>query len=268
MKFAILVAMFAASITVGCTRVDQGEFGIVKHFGGSVDDAPAGAGYNMTLFSSIETIDATEIRVPMKDLTPKDKDGVLFTLDMTVTYKINPEKAVGFYKQTHEVDKIVENNIANNVLGYRVLEDVVANSSTKAFNDFTVAEIGPRRSDIEQKMKEIIQAKIDARYADAFQIVNVNINRTKLGDSVEQVLQSQAIAKSQRTLLDLQQQLAEKETDLLNKKFEGMKRISNTYGIPVERVMNYKVQEQYNGVLSEIAKNHQGTTLVNVNQKE
>lgn len=259
----LIVALMALS---GCiTRVHQGEFGLIQHFSGSVDDSPAGPGFNMTFLDSITNIDATEVRVPMVGLTPKDKDGVLFTVDLTTTYRINPEKAIGFYKQTHELDQIKENDTNITVLGYKVMEDVVANAITKAFNEFTVSEIGPKRTEIESNLKQLLQAKIDSRYADAFIIVNVNINRTKLGDSVEAVLQSQAIAKSQRILIELQQQLAEKETSLIQKKIEGLKEVSAKTGVPVEKLMQFKLHEQYNNVLSELAKNHSGSTQVQVN---
>jgi hypothetical protein len=263
-KFLVLAAL----LMVGCTRVNQGELGIVQHFGGSVDDTAAGAGFNMTVFDSIIKVDSTEVRVPMHDLTPKDKDGVLFTVDLTATYRLNPEKAVAFYKQTHEVDRITENNEVETVLGFKVMQDVVANATTKAFNEFAVSEIGVKKTEIESRLKELLQQKIDSRYADAFIITNVNINRTKLGDSVEAVLQSQAIAKSQRALLDLQQQLAEKETDLINKKIEGLKQISSRTGIPVEKLMGFKLREQYNNVLSELAKNHGANVQVQVNEKK
>lgn len=257
--------MIAALLSIGCTRVGQGEFGIVQHFGGSIDDAAAGPGFNMTVLDSIFTIDSTEVRVPMHDLTPKDKDGVLFTVDLTATYRINPEKAVAFYKQTHEIDKIKQNDVYNTVLGFRVMEDVVANATTKAFNEFAVNEIGVKKTEIEGRLKELLQQKIDSRYADAFIIVNVNINRTKLGDSVEAVLQSQAIAKSQKALLDLQQQLAEKETDLIHKKIEGLRQVSTKTGVPIEKLMQFKLREQYNNVLSELAKGHGSGIQVQVN---
>jgi hypothetical protein len=262
----ILLVLIPLLMLTGCfTRVQQGEFGIISHLGGSVADEPAPQGFNMTLLDSITTVDATEVRVPMKDLTPKDKDGVLFTVDLTVTYKVNPEKGIAFYKQTHEVDRVKENDSTNTVLGYRVMEDTVANSISKAFNDFAVSEIGPRRTEIEARLKEIVQQKIDGRYADAFIIVNVNINRTKLGDAVEAVLQSQAIAKSQRVLLELQEQLAGKESDLIQKKIEGLRIVSTKTGVPVEKLMQFKLREQYNNVLSELAKNHNGNTQVQVN---
>jgi hypothetical protein len=256
--FALMVL-----VTVGCTRVGQGEFGIVQHFGGSIDDAAAGPGFNMTVLDSIIKVDGTEVRVPMKDLNPKDKDGVLFTIDLTVTYKVNPDKGIAFYKQTHEVDKVQQNEDLENTLGFKIMEDTVSNSVNKAFQAFAVSEIGARRSEIEEGMKKILQEKIDSRYADAFTVVNVNINRTKLGDAVEAVLQSQAIAKSQRVLLELQQQLADKQTDLIEKKMEGLKRVASKTGIATEKLIDFKLREQYNEVLSELAKNH-GDTQVQV----
>ena len=44
----------------------------------------------------------------------------------------------------------------------------------------------------------------------------------------------------------------------------GMKKIASTCGIPVEKVMDFKLHEQYNTVLSEMAKAHQGTPLISV----
>jgi hypothetical protein len=66
-KLILVSFLFLAA----CTRVNQGELGIVSHLGGSIDDYPAGSGFNMTVFDSIETVDATEVRVPVKGITPK-----------------------------------------------------------------------------------------------------------------------------------------------------------------------------------------------------
>jgi hypothetical protein len=257
-KIWFLMALVLAS---GCTRVKQGELGIVSHFSGTVSDEAAHPGFNMTIFDSIETVDATEVRVPMTGLTPKDKDGVLVTAAVTATYRINTEKAVAFFKQTHEVDQVKENESTITVLGYRVLEQETNNATQKAFSEFAVSEIVPRKMEMEKRLKELLQQKIDARYADAFIIVNVNINETRLGEAVELVLQSQAIAKSQKQLLELQKDLSEQETALLNKKFEGMKKVAGAAGIPVDKVMEYKLREQYNNVLSEMAKNHSNTQV-------
>src|ERR1700677_4538175 len=131
MKKLLFVGML---FLMGCTRIEQGQFGIIQHFGGAIDDQAAGPGFKLNVLDSIMKVDATEVRVPMHDLTPKDKDGVLFTVDLTVTYRINPEKAVGFYKQTHEIDRIKKNEDYETVMGYRVMEDVAANATTKAFN--------------------------------------------------------------------------------------------------------------------------------------
>lgn len=256
--------LIAALMLCSCTRIAQGEFGIVQHIGGTVDDQPAGPGFNMTVLDSILRVDGTEVRVPMQNLTPKDKDNVIFTVDLTATYKLNPDKAVAFYKQTHEIDDVKENGEVLHVLGFRVMEDVINNAAAKAFNEFAVGEFGAKKMDIEQRLKELLQQKIDARYADAFTIVNVNINRTKLGEAVESVLQSQAIAKSQKALLELQQDLAVKETELIRKKIEGLHAISITTGVPVEKLMGFKLREQYNLVLSELAKNRSANTQVQV----
>lgn len=255
------VLIFLVLALSGCTRVKQGELGIINHLSGGVADEAAHAGFNMTILDSIETVDATEVRVPMSGLTPKDKDGVLVTAAVTSTYRINPEKAVAFYKQTHEIDQVKENDTVNTVLGYRVLEQETNNATQKAFSEFAVSEIVPRKMEMEKRLKEILQQKIDARYADAFIVVNVNINETRLGEAVELVLQSQAIAKSQKQLLELQKDLSEQETALLNKKFEGMRKVATASGISVDKVIEYKLREQYNNVLSEMAKNRSNTQV-------
>lgn len=266
MKKILILALMAMS--VGCTKVSQGEFGIVQHFGGSIGDEPAGQGFTLTILDSLLVVDGTEVRVPMENLSPKDKDGVLFSVDLTVTYKINPEKAIGFYKQTHEVDRVEQNNERTNVLGFKIMQDVVANSTSKAFTEFTVSEIGVKKAEIEDKLKTIVQQKIDSRYADAFVITNVNINKTKLGDAVETVLQSQAIAKSQRALIELQKELADKENELINKKLNGLKEVARQTGVSLEKLMQYKLTEQYNSVLSEVAKNQSGKVQIQMNSKD
>jgi hypothetical protein len=159
------------------------------------------------------------------------------------------------------MDQIKENTDVVNVLGYQIMEQEINNSAMKAFSNFQVTDLVPKKMELEANLKDILQKKIDARYADAFFIVNVNVNETRLGEAVEQVLQAQAIAKSQRALLDLQMLLAEKETDLLNRKFEGMKVIAGKAGVSVQSVMDFKLREQNNVMMSELAKNHTGVQV-------
>ena len=257
-KFILAALVLSA---MGCTRVNQGELGIISHFGGSVADYPASPGFNLTILDSIRTVDATEVRVSRMGITPKDHDGVLVTTNVLATYKINPEKAVAFYKQTHEIDQVKENDSVIHVLGYQVLEQEITNATQKAFSEFLVSDMVPKKAEMEARLKAILQEKLDKRYADAFLVNNVNINETRLGDAVESVLQAQAIAKSQRQLLELQQQLAEKESELILKKMEGLKNISSKTGISVDRLIEFKLREQYNTVLSEMAKNHGDTQI-------
>lgn len=257
-KFILAILCVAS---VGCTRVHQGELGIISHLGGGVADEAAHPGFNMTVLDSIQCVDATEVRVSRMGITPKDKDGVLVTTNVLATYRINPDKAIAFYKQTHEIDDVKENESVIHVLGYQVLEQEITNATQKAFSEFLVSDMVPKKAEMEARLKAILQEKLDKRYADAFLVNNVNINETRLGDAVESVLQAQAIAKSQRQLLELQQQLAEKESELILKKMEGLKSISTKTGIPVDRLIEFKLREQYNNVLSELAKSHGNTQI-------
>jgi hypothetical protein len=250
----LMMLLITVGTLSGCTVVKQGELGIVSHWGGSIDDTPASAGFNVTVFDSVTTVDATEVRVPVRGITPKDKDGVLVTTNVIATYRLNQEKAIAFYKQTHEIDVVKQNNTEDRVLGYQVLEQEINNATQKAFSEFLVSDMVPKKPEMEKRLKEILQDKLNLRYPEAFQVNNVNINETKLGDAVESVLQAQAIAKSQRQLLELQKELAAKETEVMAKKMEGIKSVSKQTGIPVERLLEYKLREQHNNVLSEIAK--------------
>jgi len=246
-------------LTVGCSRVGTGEIGIVFGWDKQIKNEPITNAIEIHVLDDLLIVDSTQIRVPVENAKAKDIDGILFQdIDVQVTYNISPQGAVDFYKQTKEIDRSPE---GDNVVGFKFITKESKNALTKTFTQFKANQVNTEKSLVENKLKEILQAELEVRYAKVFTITDVNIDSAQLDQNVEKVLQSQALLDSEKRTMQSKTELQIKQSEMLDKEIQDMKNTANKVGISVSDLMKYKNDKERNRVLSELARNNTNTQV-------
>ena len=100
------VAVLSLVTISGCTRIPTGSVGIQQHFDGQIENFGAIPGMYVSIFDKYLPIDTTLTRVSVKNLQPKDSNGVpLKNVQAVVTFRLDPSKVAAFYIKTKERDE-------------------------------------------------------------------------------------------------------------------------------------------------------------------
>ncbi len=258
--FKVLTLISLTLMGVGCSKVPSGSIGIVTEWDGEVRKNPTTQGIELTFFDSMNVVDITENRVELKGLQPKDSSNVkLAVVDSVITYKVNTDKAVDFYLQTKELD-VVDGTY---VLGYDILKTESETAITKAFLSTSSQEAMSNRDSINAKIKQELQTKLDARYPQVFEIVNVNTNKVVADPSIENIVQQQAAVANEKKLLELKEELIRKQNNNMKMEMEGIKVAAQAMGVSSDKLLEYKAKMDYNNALRELSKST-GSTQVQV----
>jgi predicted transcriptional regulator len=200
------LALFAALATIilamsGCSRIESGNIGIVKHWGGKIDPEVATPGFHWMFFDSIlAEVDTTPTRVVVNNLTPKDADGVpVDDLDIIVTYTLNPQHVSQFYSTTHELDTYKDgSNREYTTIGLEAIKQWapgVMQTVTETDNPVAIAK---NTQAYDEKASAEFKRLLDQRYPDAFLSVNVTTTHFKLPDSIQQQVNKVASFNAER----------------------------------------------------------------------
>ncbi len=196
---AVLLIIIAAVIIVSQSIVviPTGYSGVKTTFG-QIDQrtVPNGINFKLPFIQSVEKVNNKQQDIEFSDKVwseTKARTAVYFE-NVTVTYRINPEKSAWVYA---------------NVSNYRdnlVTENLVASaikSTSKELSDIDVTN----RSIIEPKAMENIQKALDEKYGENVVMVNkVVINNADFDESY-----NEAIASKQKATLEAEQQAIENQ---------------------------------------------------------
>ena len=135
MKHIFTIFLLTLLTSCGFKSVDQGNVAIVVDtFSKDIHSDLEDSGWKIDPFTSYYEVEATDIRVQVDDLQPKDKKGMKFEdVDLTVTVRLNKENAVKFYKETKEIDC---NDDHDCFLGYTKISQIIKSTTIKAFQKF------------------------------------------------------------------------------------------------------------------------------------
>jgi hypothetical protein len=210
-----MVAAVALGSMTGCTRIETGSVGILKHFGGQIS-SEAQTGVVLTILDSIiGDVDVTETRVPINNLRPADAKGnQLEDLDVVLSFRLNGEKVPGFYINTKEIDHYKDESGRDiTTVGLNVVKNLAShaiNEVTKTHQMSTLAGGIPKYED---EIKLQVQKELDAGYPGVFQIVRVNVNNIRLPEAVARQASSMANLEMENDRLDKELSLtAKRET--------------------------------------------------------
>lgn len=184
---AVAVLIVSASITV----IPTGYTGVKTTFG-QIDEhtLPNGANWHIPVVQSIEKVNNKQQDVEFEGQTWSEtkERTALYYEDVTVTYRINPEKSAWIFANVSDYKK----NLVSAELTASALK-----SSSKQLTDTDATN----RSIIEPLCKENLQKSVDAKYGkDVIAINNVTISGTDFDESY-----NKAVADKQKAQLEYEQ---------------------------------------------------------------
>lgn len=246
-------------LTVSCSKVEQGQGGIVTGFGGDISDNLRSSGWEVVLFDSMQIVDLTQNIVSVDDIAVKDKDGInLRDFDANITFNTNSNLVVDFYKKTKSITRIRdENGDGDYVLGYSIVKMEVINQLQKTIANFQSKDITSNREKIEQSVKEDLQKSLNDRFGNVFEIVNVNINKIILDETVEKSLQLIQVTKNQELEINAQMQQVKARKDLLDAELRAKSEIVSKYGMTMKEYMDIEIKRDFNKALEKSGANLQ-----------
>lgn len=210
-----IIAAGAIGSMTGCTRIETGSVGILKHWGGTIDTAPQ-TGVVMTVFDSvIAHVDTTEARVKLNDLRPADSKGVqLEDLDVVLSIKLNGEKVPSFFINTKELDTFKdESGREVTTVGLNVVKNLASHAINEATKARQMSTLAANLPTYEKEILAQVQKELESGYPGVFQVVRVNVNNIKLPDSVAKQASAMANLEMETERLDKEMSLtAKRET--------------------------------------------------------
>lgn len=209
------IAALALASLSGCARIETGSVGIVKHFFGEISTEPA-VGLKWTIFDKVHIVDITETRIPMASLRPSDANGVLLdSMDIVVSFKLNPAKVPTFYIQTKELDTYVdESGRSFTTVGLSVLRNIVQHSVQEVTKTEVITSLSANLGGYEKAILERAQAELNNGYPGVFQLVRININHFTPPTAIRDQVNAIASLKVEALRIDQEQTLIQKRTDL------------------------------------------------------
>jgi len=275
MKKLFVAAMFAVFSLMlggcGMGTIETGNVGI-KTFMGTVSPTVEQAGFYMRPFSSVDEFSSKENAIEMNNLTPKAKDNLsLKDLDVTVYYKVAPDKIAGLYTKYAGQSARLKGD-SYYLPAYFLVENVARSVIYAETANIDSLVIHTQRNGLEAAILKNLQAELNANDPSAFTVTRVTIRAVATDPTIEQAIQAQ---------VQSQKQLETKENAILIARKDAQVKIAEAEGIAkANSIINNSLtreylQHEYNTALNECAKRSgctmivgsAGGTLLNVSAK-
>lgn len=266
MNKLLLLLLSLSFISCGLKNVENGNIAIVvDSFSKNVHDEVATSGLQLSLFTTYHEVDATDIRVEIQNLQPKDGKGMKFeNVDLTTTVRIVRKNAVTLYKETKEINYVDHNE--NYVLGYSKLEQIIRSSTMSAFQSLEYQDFMGDRSVLELRIKKEIENNIEKLMYSAYTVKGVSTKTLNLMPAIEASFQNRSLVVQKELLVKSEERLMLKKLEVEEKEMIKLKDIAQKSGITVQELIDYKINKERNEVLSDLAKGDSGKVLLQVDK--
>lgn len=160
------VALMCLAATA-CQRIESGEVGLRQNFDKTYNTQELQPGsFNQTLFGSVLNFKVQDVPATVNDLKPQAADdAALADFDAQVIYSLNPSAVAELWikesKSFHSVDAHGDILLMNSYMA-----TVLRNAAIKAVREYPSLKLGDNRSNIEHKIKELIEESLKARGLD------------------------------------------------------------------------------------------------------
>ena len=137
-------------VLAGCARIDTGEVGLRRTFGGEIEAQELGTGWHQVLVGDVIKFVTKEILLEENDLTPQSADkSVLKDFDITFTYSVRPDQVAELYtKYSVSTHMVLESENEIFPMG-NFMRAIVRTAAYSAVSEFDALDINTNRAKIE-----------------------------------------------------------------------------------------------------------------------
>lgn len=194
----VLIGVFGAMYNVPAGNVGVMYSSYGAHKGFNPTELSQGWGFKTPFVQHVYTITfqtqsigfygGTEERGTYAALAPKDKNGITFSVDITIRYRLDPTQASEFIEQKGQGIQAMETLLSTAAR---------ADSTRGIFGQYAQEDVPLQRIEISQQIKKILQERIDSessgKLKPGFIIVEaVDIRNIDFNDQIEQrIIQKQ-----------------------------------------------------------------------------
>ncbi len=220
--------------------IDQGNFGIEKHWGGTYNTQPVEQGLKINTWDKIYEIYGREMLLKIENVRPKDKSGTLLEdLDLNVGIKVNKENAIPFLLKKGDIVYSEEKDAF--LIGIDNVTKEARSASNETIRKFESEELIDKQSDVEETFKKDLQEVLNKKYGnDTFTVTDVKLANVVFAKSVEEKIQSVQNIKTEKTKALATEQILKVRNDILNKEVKGLKEIAVENNISFDQLLDYQ----------------------------
>lgn len=208
------LAILAAVLATGCTRIETGEVGLRVGFDKQIKNEELMPGsFNQTLIGSVMTFPVKEVAVRVDDLTPLAKDNsTMKDFDAIVTYNINPQQVAELYNTKNKSFHAYHDG--DTYLMYNYIFNATRNAVYKSARKYDALDMNDNRAAMEVEMKDLITKTLaDEGLDGAITISQVLVRQIQPADSVVQSANELVRAKNEYKQKEVEVQTAKKEAE-------------------------------------------------------
>lgn len=185
-KLYLICAIALSMLLTGCGfgTIETGNVGVRTSFG-KVQQEEEQPGIYTAIFSKVDEYTTKETFVSLQNLTPKAKDKlILKDLDVTVYYKIHPNKVADFASTHASMSGRMqgENFIRP---GYFLIENLAKGVISDEVSKFDSLTLHQDRAKLEASIKTALTEQMNTSDPGYFEITRVNISTLLTDPSVE-----------------------------------------------------------------------------------
>lgn len=235
----VLAALAIAATMSGCVMIEEGNFGLEKSFDNQINDTPK-YGLQFAVLDSIVEVTKREFLLPVENVRPKDKMGVLLEdLDITYTMRLNPEGAIRFYKERGDLS--CPPSMTGCVIGVNYLKKDAAANIGNTIRNYDSALLLDDRKVIEEQLKADFQKELNTLYGDdVFVVVEAKIAAVQVAKSVEERIQAVALIFSEKARAEATMTVLETREAILAKEFASLSNAAKAGGLTVDQALEYR----------------------------
>ena len=234
----ILIALFAIFALSGCMRSTEGNFFVVKNWDKTYQDAPS-YGLEWVIFDSAQEVYGRERLLQVLDARPKDKENVMLQdLDLSVSYRINPNKAIDFLRARGDITSPRDMPNGVYVVGETYVHKDAKSVIGETIKKFYSEEILNEKRRVEEQFKEDLQNELDTLYgSDTFYVTEVKIANIVVAPSIEDRIQSVALINAEKIKAEAISKVLDTRLEIQTKEMMVIAQTAENSGLSVDQVL-------------------------------
>lgn len=232
-------ALIVANLT-GCGNVvDEGNFAIEKHWGGSYNESAISQGFHFNIVDTIYQVYGKESLIKIEDVRPKDSNKILLKdLDLNISFRANKEGAIKFLLKTGDIKKYGDMYY----LGLNYVQKDAQSIIGRTVGKFSSEEILSDQQKVETTFKVDLQKELDELYGkNTFTVTEVKIANIRVADAVEEKIQAVAMVNAEQEKNKAIQRVLESREETLTKEASTIKNAADKGGLSVDQLLQYEL---------------------------